>query len=269
MQWFFLYAKILIIVAFSHFTEAFSITSVESNGKWKKMVYIDFSDANSVDNWILEGSALVTTTDDGWLRIETLRQETERGISTKSQLWYPDKLDGDLRITFDARSDGQDGSILIFNARALIPYRSIFEFSRAKATNADFAANPYFHNYTLGFLRPWQDIIRLRYNGGSKAWLFSNILYSKPGPEKEKAWKQYDDASILASAPSPYQPGKKYRIEVQVIGNRITVTVDSLLLLDVIDEWNADDTVDGGWFAFRNWRSNTVVEIDNLTVYTR
>ena len=236
---------------------------------WRKVVDCDFSKRGAVDDWVLEGAADVSVTPDGWLAIATVDREAGGKPSKKSQLWYPKPLEGDVRIEFEARGGGKDGSILIFNAQALPPHTSIFEFPRPQATNADFVTNEKMRDYTIGFLRQWQDKIRLRYNGGERAYLFSNILKA-PKESRKEAWRLYDEGSVIAEIPTPYtEVDKAYHIDLRVTGPRIRLFVDGKLVMDAVDEWHKDAPLRGGWFALRNWKDDTTVRFNSLKAYTK
>lgn len=134
--------------------------------EWQLVMEEDFDSADCLCDWVLDGAADASVTQDGRLRIQTLDRETDAGRVRCSVLWHSVPVWGDLRLEFDAKAAPKSRCIFFFNARGTGKDRSILTWKRPLAAYADYAYDPRIELYTLGILRSDQTALNMRHLGG-------------------------------------------------------------------------------------------------------
>ncbi|MCZ7645007.1 MAG: hypothetical protein M5U26_06940 [Planctomycetota bacterium] len=227
------------------------------NPAWTPILTCAFDGPARLEEWKLEGAADVSITPERELLIANVKRRIGPQEVFRSTLWRKEPLWGDLKFEFEVKGEPKNGNIFFFNAQPLQGCKSIFDWERPLANYVEYTGDPRLQLYTLGMLRYGQDVINVRYLGGTNAGLV-DLAKADPtqgDPDHQGlASKEFEEKSIFHSAPSPFRdPERYYRIELAVVANRLTVDVDGRRTLDYVDEPRAASPLRGGFFGFRNF----------------
>ena len=261
------------------------VLSASGCSTWEPVLVEDFSSPEALKAWRLDGVADLSIEREGdtdFMRIVTQPYPgKKRGQST---LWHADPVDGEsLRFVFRMRGDKKNRSLFFFNARPLREGDgTIFDWPRDDAQYRQYAGCDRMGLYSVGILRYDQDVCNLRHLGGPGGAGAHNLLYEKTADGKPAFAGNFQDffagASVFGSFPSPFvakEPNSWFECDLRVERGRVTFLVDGQQFLSVQDPGHGERTeyiwepqTDGGWFAFRNFLTNTV-DVDYLRVYRK
>lgn len=224
---------------------------------WQPALACAFDSPAALDAWKLEGAADVSVTPDRELLIANVKRKIGPQEVIRSTLWHCQPVWGDLKFELEVKGEPRNGNIFFFNAQPLQGAKSIFDWERPLSNYVDYTGDPRLQMYTLGMLRYGEDVINVRYLGGTNAGLV-DLAKADPGkgdPDHQGLMsKEFTQKTIFHSAPSPFQdPTRYYRIELTAVGNRLTVAVDGRPVIDYLDQDRSANPLRGGFFGFRNF----------------
>ena len=129
-----------------------------------------------------------------------------------------------------------------------------------------YAGSEDLHLYSVGILLTEKGKKEyLRYLGGEAAEIFNKF--------QKTDHDRFDAETGIATYGHVFEPDKWYEFDLRLIGNHITMYIDSRKVIDVEDTGNAGSPgyewtppPASGWIGFRNWKQ-TAVWLDYVRVY--
>jgi len=252
---------------------ALAAAAVGADPQWQLVGSEKFDEPGALGEWRLDGSAEVSVTKDGKLLVATQVSEFRGRRCRASVLWHKHRLEGDVRIEFDAKAEAKSRCIVFFNAQPHGGLKSVLDWRRPLAEYRDYATEERLELYSLGILRSDQKALNLRHLGSPESIATQKKRHATDPKKNPKEWKRlwdlFQEQTVLAEVKSPFADADKfYHVDIRVIGAEVSVRVDGKLLLDITDKARTGKPLRGGFLGFRNFRP-TRVWYDNLRIYRR